>query len=164
MTYTEHLLTYARRELEITNFNQTELGETILKFLEQSAKITNNDLVSMKNLASMLLLLIDQQPISPITENDFIEEEYFEGTNSVKLWRCVRYQHLYKTEDGRYWDDRAVAFKFADSSDSDKMYLYQNGRSSKQEVAMPYYLSHRVDVISREYINDVDAEPNYEVE
>jgi hypothetical protein len=166
MTYVEHLLEHARRELKITNFDQTELGDIILKFLEQSAKITNNDTNSMYQLVNMLSLLIDQKPISPITEDDFIEEEYFEGNNSIKIWRCTRYQHLYKTEDGRYWDDRAIAFRFADSSSSDRIYLYQNGRSSKQEITLPYYPDFGVETISRDYLDGVatDTEPDYEVE
>jgi hypothetical protein len=164
MTFTEHLLEYARRELKITNFDQSELGNTILEFLEQSAKITNNDTASMKQLANLLTLLIDQKPISPITEDDFVEETHTEGNMSVKILRCNRYEHLYKTEDGRYWDDRAISFRFADSPELDRMYLYQSGRSSKQEVTLPYYPDSRIEVISRDNADIIDQEPDYEVE
>ena len=150
MTFVEHLLEYARRELKITSFDQSELGETILKFLEQSAKITNNDTEAMKQLVNMLALLIDQKPISPITEEHFKEETH---ANDETVWRCTRYEHLYKTVEGQYWDDRAIAFKFHDSAESDKLYMYQSVYNSKQEVTLPYYPSYQVKVINRDDIS-----------
>ena len=138
MNFSEHLLNYAKTELKITNFDKTELGDTILKFLEQSANITGNNSESMKQLANMLILLIDQKPISPITEEDFEVETHLEGDRTVEILRCTRYPYLYKM-DGKYWDDRAVAFRRANSAESDKMYIYQSGNSSKQEVELPYF-------------------------
>jgi hypothetical protein len=160
MTRIDHLLNYAKKELKITNFDQTDLGQTMLNFLEQSAKITDNDTESMKQLSNMLVLLIDQRPISPITEEDFEDEVHAEGDNIITIKRCTRYQYLYKAVDGKYYDDRAIAFRFTDSYESDRMYLYQSSRSSKQEVTLPYYPEFKVEIISR----DFNIEPDYEVE
>jgi len=153
MNFIEHLLEHARRELKITNFDQTEFGNVVLNFLEQGSIITNNNQETMKNLSEILKLLIDKLPISPIHEGDFVEEIYHEGDRSITMYRCTRYQHLYRTEDGRYWDDRAVAYKFRDSKDADIMYLYQTNFNSKREVFLPYYPSREVIVIDREDIN-----------
>ena len=135
------------------NFDKTELGDTILKFLEQSANITGNNSESMKQLANMLILLIDQKPISPITEEDFEPEVITDGNRVFKSWRCTRYDYLYKTEDGKYWDDRAVVFKFAGGAESDRMYLYQGDRNSKQEVTLPYYPNARIEIIDKNKID-----------
>jgi hypothetical protein len=70
---------------------------------------------------------------------------------------------LYKTSDGKYWDDRAIAFRFEDSLPSDKIYLYQGGYNSKQEVTLPYFPFNRTEIISRDYIDSL-IEPDYEVE
>lgn len=150
-SFKEHLLQYAKRELAITAFDQTELGDTVLKFLEQSADLTGNNTDSMQQLVTMLSLLIDQQPVAPITETDFEAETHTEGDRTVEILRCTRYPYLYK-QHGRYYDDRAVAYRFADSAESDRMYLYQSGRNSKQEVELPYYPSKQVQVISRDQL------------
>lgn len=153
MTFIEHLLEYARKELKITNFDQSELGNTILNFLEQSAKITNNDTDAMKQLVNMLVLLVEQRPISPITEDDVDEEIPLGNDSDEKMWRCSRYEHLYKTADGKYWDDRAIAFKFHDSAELDRIFLYQPTYNSKQEVTLPYYPSCQIKVINRDDIS-----------
>lgn len=150
MTYIDHLLNYAKKELKITNFDQTDLGQTMLSFIEQSAKITDNDSESMKQLCCLLPRLIDQLPIAPITEEDFVPEYHSQGDNTVTIQRCTRYAWVYRTEDGKYWDDRAVAFKFADSADTDRMYIYQSGNSSKQEITLPYYPNQAIKIISRD--------------
>jgi len=104
----------------------------------------------MKQLCSLLPRLIDQLPIAPITEADFAPEYHSQGDNTVTLHRCTRYFWVYRTEDGKYWDDRAVAFKFADSEGSDRMYIYQSGNSSKQEITLPYYPNQTIKIISKD--------------
>lgn len=154
MSLVDHLIKYARNELKITNFDQSEISETILKFIEQSAKITNNDPESMKKIANLLPLLIDQFPISMITEDDFIKETHCEGDKNATICRCTRYEYLYQTGDGKYWDDRAITYKFKDSNnDSEKMYLYQTKYNSKQEVFLPYYPGSKVVIIDRDKIS-----------
>lgn len=144
-TATDQLLEYARTELKTINFDQIDIGNTILQFLEQSAELTGNDASSMKQLANILLLLIDRYPISPITEDDFQLEQHGEN---LTMMRCTRYPYIYQSSDGKYWNDRAVAFKFKDAPDGDIMFLYRpNG--SKREITLPYFPSMAV-----EYINE----------
>ena len=136
--FKRHLREYAQRELELTGFMATEFGTTCLKFLDDLADVAGEDPESMKTVAEMLTRLIDRRPLSAITEEDFETETHQEGDRTVEIERCTRYPYLY-TQDGRYWDDRAVAFRRADSADTDRMYVYQSGNSSKQEVELPYF-------------------------
>ena len=163
--FKRHLREYAQRELELTGFMATEFGKTCLKFLDDLADVAGEDPESMKTVASMLTRLIDRRPLSAITEEDFETETHSEGSRTVEIERCTRYPYLYK-QDGRYWDDRAMAFKRADSAEGDRMYIYQSGNSSKQEVKLPYFPREEVRVLQQEYQNlpDVNIESDYEVE
>jgi hypothetical protein len=109
--------------------------------------------------------LIDRRPLTAITEEDFETETYSEGDRTVEILRCTRYPHVYKM-DGKYYDDRAVAFRRADSADTDRMYIYQSGNSSKQEITLPYFPSEEVRILQQEYTSlpSADPEPDYEVE
>ena len=143
MTFKEHLQKYAERELELSGFDQTEFGKTALKLLDDLADLTQGDAETMKQLCALLPRLIDRRPLSPITEADFETETYSEGDRSVEILRCTRYLYVYKM-DGKYWDDRAVAFQREDSRPGDRMYVYQSGNSSKQERSLPYFLVERL--------------------
>ncbi len=138
MNFKEHLRKYAERELELSGFDQTEFGKTALKLLADLADLTKGDPETMKQLCTLLPRLIDRKPLSPITETDFEVETHAEGDRTVEILRCTRYPHLYKMDD-KYYDDRAVAFWREDSAPGDRMYVYQSGNSSKQEVQLPYF-------------------------
>jgi hypothetical protein len=147
-TYKDYLLEYAKREFEAANFDHTELSKSMLNFLEEAAEFTNNEPDSIRKLVDIFHLLLNRFPIVPITENDFVEEVHKEdGKPDHKIWRCTRYEHVYKTEDGRYWDDRAVGFKSKGSSDKDVVYVYQGNNSSKQEIQLPYYPNSEIKII-----------------
>ena len=136
--FKRHLREYAQRELELTGFSETKFGTTCLQYLDDLADVAGDDPESMKTVAGMLTRLIDKRPLSAITEEDFETETHVEGSRTVEIERCTRYPYLYK-QDGRYWDDRAVAFQREDSAPGDRMYVYQSGKSSKQEVELPYF-------------------------
>jgi len=136
--FKRYLREYAERELELTGFMETEFGKTCLKFLEDLADLAGEDPESMKAVCEMLPRLIDKQPLCAITEQDFETETHVEGSKTTDLERCTRYSYLYK-QDGRYWDDRAIAFQKEDSAPGDRMYIYQSDKSSKQEVTLPYF-------------------------
>ena len=141
---------YAKREFACANFDQTELSKSMMKFLEDSAEFTNNEPDNMRKFVDILHLLINQFPITPITENDFFEDVYKEdGKPDYKVMRCTRYYPLYKTEDGCYWDDYAIAFKYKNDPHSPTMYRYQAGLCSKQQVTLPYYPGQRVEYIDK---------------
>ncbi len=146
MTFKEHLKTYAEKELELSGFDQTEFGKTVLKLLDDLSDLTQGDAETMKQLCALLPRLIDRRPLTAITEEDFETETHSEGDRSVEILRCTRYPYVYKM-DGKYWNDRAVAFRRADSAESDRMYIYQTGNSSKQEIELPYFLSEEVKIL-----------------
>jgi len=136
--FKNYLREYAERELRLIGFMETEFGETCLKFLEDLAEISGDNSDTMKTVLEMIPRLIDKKPLSPITENDFEIETHTRDDRIVEIERCTRYPHLYK-KDGKYWDDRAVAFQREDSNPNDRMYIYQSGKSSKREVELPYF-------------------------
>lgn len=138
MNFKEHLREYAERELELIGFMDSEFGPACLEFLEKCADVAGSDPESMKQICEIVPRLIDRRPLSAITEADFAAETHAEGKKSLEILRCTRYPHLYKM-DGKYWNDRAVAFRRADSAETDRMYIYQSGNSSKQEVELPYF-------------------------
>ena len=143
MDFKQHLRKYAERELELTGFMQSEFGPVCLEFLEKCADIAGSDPENMKRICEILPRLIDRRPLSPITEADFETETHVEGDRTIEILRCTRYPYLYK-QDGKYYDDRAVAFRRADSAETDRMYIYQSGNSSKQEVTLPYFPVERI--------------------
>lgn len=147
MTENNYLLEFARKELELINFDKSELHEPILNLLETMIKVCNNNPSVMKQIANIIPLLVEKKPLSPITEDDF-ELEYF-SENDITMYRCTRHPYIYKTEDGKYWNDRAIAFRFEDEPDTNKMYLYQCGNNSKQEIELPYYPSEVVKIIEK---------------
>jgi hypothetical protein len=164
-TFKEQLGKYAERELELSGFDQTEFGKTALKLLADLADLTKGDPETMKQLCGLLPRLIDRRPLTVITEQDFEVETHVEGDRTVEISRCTRYPYVYKM-DGRYYDDRAIAFRRADGTDTDRMYIYQSGNSSKQEITLPYFPSEEVRILQQEYTDlpAQDPEPDYEVE
>ena len=144
MTFKEHLKKYAEKELELIGFMQSEFGPACLEFLEKCADVAGNDPESMKRICEIVPRLIDRRPLSPITEADFETETHVEGDRPIEILRCTRYPYLYK-QDEKYWDNRAVAFRRADSDETDRMYVYQSGNNSKQEVELPYFPVERIE-------------------
>ena len=138
MAFKEHLRQYAERELKLTGFMESEFGSVCLDFLEKCADVAGSDPESMKRVCEIIPRLIDRKPLSVITEADFELETHTEGDRTVEILRCTRYPYLYKM-DGKYYDDRAVAFRRADSRETDRMYIYQGKNGSKQEVELPYF-------------------------
>lgn len=139
----KHLRAYAEHELRLIGFMETEFGATCLKFLEELAEISGNDPASMKIVLGMVNRLIDQQPLSAITEEDFEVEDHTQGNETLQILRCTRYPSLYK-KDGKYWDDRAIAFQQANSNPNERIYLYSSENQSKQEVTLPYFPNNEI--------------------
>jgi hypothetical protein len=164
-TFKEHLKKYAERELELSGFDQTEFGKTTLRLLADLAELTQDDLETMKQLCALLPRLIDRNPLTAITEEDFEVETYSEGDHTVEILRCTRYPYVYKM-NGKYYDDRAVAFRRVNSAESDRMYIYQTGNSSKQEITLPYFPNEELRVLQQEYtdLSSINPELDYEVE
>ena len=146
--FVDYLTEYAENELKIINFNKTNLGSTMIQFLQESAELASNDRDVMKMMAQMLERLIDMEPISMITENDFVEEERPDGKIMA---RCTRYPYVYRSPDGKYYNDRAIVFKRKGEPSNNKQYIYQGKLSSKQEISLPYYPAEQII-----YLDDVE--------
>jgi hypothetical protein len=174
-TYGDFLLEYAKREFVCAKFDDTKLSVAMLNFLEEAAKFTNNEPDNIKKLINILNLLVDMHPIVPITEDDFVEEIYKEDDKPYyKIMRCTRYKYIYKTEDGRYWNDRAIGFRKVGQELNNIFFIYQGNLGSKQEIKLPYYPETIIKTIDTEHIkyqssfdntnNTTNNFPDYEVE
>lgn len=157
MEFRDYLKNYARNELKLIGFMESNLGPEILNFLDKCAIISNSDPAVMKQICSALPTLIDCKPISAITEDDF---EIIDKSDSQELLQCTRYPYIYKL-NGKYYNDRAVAFVYPDSKEDTKVYIY-NREGSKQEITLPYYLTEEVKVLTDEQIKylEQDTEDN----
>jgi hypothetical protein len=127
----EGVLKHSETELKLLGLDQTPLGPSILTFIKELHRTLGNQPTLMKNLANQVGDLIDKKPLAPITEKDFVDD------------RCTRYPYIYKAQDGRYYNDRAVVFK----KGSDTQYMYQGQRRSKREITLPYVLLEEVVLI-----------------
>lgn len=141
------IIDYAKNELRMMNFDKIELGETIVNLIRQLHEISGNSPRIMKSIIMSIADLIDEKPITPITESDFKLETHTDNGNVVEIWRCTRYPHVYKAPDGKYYNDRAIVYKTRYDS-LDKKYIYQGGLSSKQEIVLPYLVSEKIVIVS----------------
>lgn len=144
----QYLKNYAEKEIELTGFDKTNVGRTMLQLLDELSDLTDGDAATMKQICSWLPRLIDQTPISSITETDFKIEQHGPGDQNTVM-RCTRYPYIYKTSDGKYWNDRAVAFRFKNAPETDIMFLYKSN-GSKREITLPYYPTMTIEEIDQD--------------
>ena len=122
---------HSETELKLLGLDQTPLGPAITTFIKELHGTLGNQPGLMKSLLKQVGDLIDKKPLAPITEKDFVDD------------RCVRYPYIYKAQDGRYYNDRAVVFKKS-YDDPDSQY---RGGPSKQGITLPYILREKVVLI-----------------
>jgi len=128
----ESVIEHTKRELKLLGLDHVGIDTVVVDFIEGlHAKLGNQPGV-MKTVTKYVEQLIDKKPIAPITEEDFDEDG-----------RCIRYEYIYRASDGKYYNDRAVAFKKGLSI----QYIYQGQRRSKQEIALPYVPSEEIQVL-----------------
>lgn len=156
MPYKNKLLEFSEKELEHLNFHDTRVSRDIMSLLENLDNLCGSNKKLMLNIVSMLPRLIELQPIAPITENDFEKDEKTNEVGSEIREQCTRSPHIYRGKDGKYYDDRYYTFKFSSANPNDKMFIYQNGRSSKKEIDLPYMPEERVI-----YLDDNDDQGNF---
>ena len=125
---------YSETELKLLGFDKTPLGPAITTFIKELHGVLGNQPVIMKSLLKQVGDLIDKKPIALITEEDFVDD------------KCIRYPYIYKAQDGKYYNDRAVVFK---KSYDDPMYecIYQGQNISKCEITLPYVLREETFII-----------------
>ena len=132
--WVEGVLEHSETELKLLGLDQTPIGPAILTFIKELHGTLGNQPGLMKSLLKQVGDLIDKKPIALITEEDFVDD------------KCVRYPYIYKDQDGKYYNDRAVVFK---KSYDDPMYecIYQGQNSSKCEITLPYVLREKTFII-----------------
>ena len=122
---------YSETELKLLGLDQTPIGPAILTFIKELQGTLGNQPGLLKSITKQVGDLIDKKPLAPITEEDFVDD------------RCVRYPYIYKGQDGRYYNDRAVVFKKS-YDDLSSQYMYQGQQRSKQEITLPYILREEI--------------------
>jgi hypothetical protein len=127
----EGVLKHSETELELLGLDQTPLGPSIITFIKELHGTLGNQPSLMKSVTKQVGDLIDKKPLAPITEKDFVDD------------RCVRCEYIYKAQDGKYYNDRAVVFKRS-YDDLSSQYIYQGQHRSKQEITLPYVLREEV--------------------
>ena len=132
--WVEGVLEHSETELKLLGLDQTPIGPAILTFIKELHGTLGNQPGLMKSLLKQVGDLIDKKPLAPITEKDFVDD------------RCVRYEYIYKAQDGKYYNDRAVVFKKS-YDDLSSQYMYQGQQRSKQEITLPYILREEIILI-----------------
>jgi Holliday junction resolvasome RuvABC ATP-dependent DNA helicase subunit len=123
----DSILQYSENEMRLLNFDKNGLSDVIIKFIKELHGHVGNQPVIMKSILKNIQDLIDKKPIALITEKDFVDDI------------CTRYEYIYKAQNGRYYNDRAVVFKKS-YDDPSSQYVYQGQHRSKQEITLPYFL------------------------
>lgn len=125
---------YSETELKLLGLDQTPLGPSITTFIKELHGVLGNQPGLLKSLLKQVGDLIDKKPIAPIMEKDFVDD------------KCTRYEYIYKAQDGKYYNDRAVVFKKS-YDDPNSHYMYQGQMRSKQEITLPYILREEIVLI-----------------
>ena len=125
----ESVIEHTKRELELLGLNHIGLDATVVDFIKGLHEKLGNQPGAMKSIVKYVEQLIDKKPVAPITETDFDQDG-----------RCKRYEYIYRASDGKYYNDRAVAFKKGLST----QYIYQGQNRSKREISLPYVLSEEI--------------------
>ena len=133
-TWIDNVIKHSETELHLLGLDQTKLGPLILDFIKNLQQTLGNQPNAMKSILKTTADLVDRKPVAPITETDFVDD------------RCTRYSYIYKSEDGKYYNDRAVVFKKS-YDDPSSQYLYQGRQRSKQEITLPYVLREEIVLI-----------------
>ena len=130
-TWIEGIIKHAETELGLLGLDQTNLGPLIVDFIKNLQQTLGNQPTAMKSILKTTANLVDGKPVAPITETDFVDD------------KCTRCSYIYKSEDGKYYNDRAVVFKKS-YDDPSSQYMYQGQQRSKQEITLPYVLREEV--------------------
>ena len=128
----ESVIEHTKRELKLLGLDHVGIEHVVLHIIKNLHTKLGNQPGTMRTITKYVEQLIDKKPIAPITEEDFDEDG-----------RCIRYEYIYRASDGKYYNDRAIAFKKGLST----QYIYQGQRRSKQEIALPYVPSEEIQVL-----------------
>lgn len=149
------LIKHSKRELKKIKFDQTDIYNNIIEYLTTLSEMTNNDKHSMLAVTELISKCIKRELCSPITEEDFSEEVHYGRTKVKKFKSCTRYPSVYQTQDGRYWDDKAIAYKYQNSSENQRIYLYGSVYNSCAEISLPYFPNPKIVIINNPIQEDI---------
>ena len=133
-TWIDNVIKHSETELHLLGLDQINLGSLIIDFIKNLHQTLGNQPTAMKSILKTTADLVDQKPVAVITEADFVDD------------RCTRCPYIYKSEDGKYYNDRAVVFKKS-YDDPSSQYMYQGQKRSKQEITLPYVLREEIVLI-----------------
>ena len=132
--WVEGVIKHSETEIHLLGLDQTNLGPLIVDFIKNLQETLGNQPTAMKSILRTMINLIDKKPVAPITETDFVDD------------KCTRCSYIYKSKDGRYYNDRAVVFKKS-YDDPSSQYMYQGQQGSKREITLPYVLREEIVII-----------------
>lgn len=134
-------LNYIKTELKDSGFDQSKFGEIVLDYVTEIYKMSEGQPNIMEQLHDLTRRLIENKPITTITEKDFEPIDVQDGQNIVVVYVCKKYPHIYRSpQDGKYYNDRAICFVDVNGN---KMYMSNGQYRSTQEITLPYYLQEK---------------------
>ena len=126
-------LEWVKEELKTNNFYNTALGDSILNLVEQIHTSCKSEPMLMNAVVDIINRIFERKPLTTLEGGDEMVETVNEfGQTSIrnKRYNAVNYH------DGKYYDDHAITFI---DHKGVKYHMYQNGKSSRQEIKFPYY-------------------------
>ena len=138
----ENWLNYIKSELKESGFDQSKFGEKMLDYLVEMYIISEGKINVMEQLHEVTRRLMDNKPITVITEKDFHSVDVQDGSNIVVVDFCKKYPHIYRSpQDGKYYNDRGICFV---DDNGNKMYMTNGQYRSTVEITLPYYLNEQI--------------------
>ena len=140
---------YAKTELEYNGMIHTAVGKNMLDLIQSTYDLAEGNKFMMRHIVNMLDRLDKQLPLLPLEEDGMIPIPHLNGPDQMQH---SRYRSVYQGKDGKYYDDKAVAFVADDGSFT---YFHGNGiYNSNIEIQFPYYPEPKYIYISDENLNE----------
>lgn len=138
----ENWLKYIKSELKASGFDKSKFGEKMLEYLTEMYIISEGRINVMEQLHEVTGRLMDNIPITAITEDDFELVDVKDGYNIVVVSVCKKFPYIYRSpQDGKYYNDRAICFVDVNGN---KMYMSNGQYRSTQEITLPYYVNEKI--------------------
>lgn len=140
---------YAKTELELNGMINTPVGQHMLDLIQSAWDLGEGNKFMLVHIVNMLDRLTKKLPLLPLEEDGMIPVPHANGPDQMQH---NRYRSVYLGEDGKYYDDQAVAFVADDGS---LTYFFGNSEyNSRIEIQFPYYPEPKYVYINEENLND----------
>ena len=140
---------YAEQELQKNNLINTDIGKLIMQLIETSLKFGDGNAFMLFHISDMLDRLTKKLPLLPLEENEMVDTPVL---NSPSQLRHSRYFPVFKSGDGKYYDDQAIAYI---TPHGGYTYFYGNSEyNSTKEIQFPYYPKPQYVYISDDNLNE----------